>query len=171
MRWAGHLRGATRDSVIPTADQHESVIQTMSESETGEGFFGGGERSFIDRLSDAAAVESVYGDPVTVGEKTVVPVARVAFGFGGGAESGTADGDEAHDEQGDEGWGGGGGVRASPVGVLEVTEAETRWVRFEEGRENAKWLALGLFVGLLLGRRGVRRAKKRAMRKAERKSQ
>jgi len=139
----------------------------MRESEASEGFFGGSERDFIDRLSDAAAVESVYGDPVTVGEKTVVPVARVAFGFGGGAGPGTGDGDGAHDAQGGEGWGGGGGVRASPVGVLEVTEAETRWVRFEEGRENAKWLALGLFVGLLLGRRRVRRAKKRAIRNAE----
>ncbi|MFD1513959.1 spore germination protein GerW family protein [Halomarina rubra] len=138
----------------------------MSEHETSEGFFGGG-RNFIDRLSDAAAVESVYGDPVSVGEKTVIPVARVAFGFGGGAGSGMADEEDDHDGQGGEGWGGGGGVRAAPLGVLEITDRETRWIQFEEGRENGRWLALGLFFGLLLGRRSRRRAMKRGMRKAK----
>ncbi|MFC5971729.1 spore germination protein GerW family protein [Halomarina salina] len=138
----------------------------MSESEGSEGFFGGG-RNFVERLSDAAAVESVYGDPVTVGEKTVIPVARVAFGFGGGAGSNEGMGDADEEFQGGEGWGGGGAVRASPVGVLEVTDSETRWIRYDEGRDHAKWLALGLLVGLFLGRRGKRRAAKRAMRKAE----
>jgi uncharacterized spore protein YtfJ len=137
----------------------------VSDSEPRGGPFAGG-RSVVDRLREAAAVESVYGDPVVVGEKTVVPVARIAFGFGGGAGSS----DEERDEtgRGGEGWGGGGGVRATPVGVLEVTDRETRWVRFEEGRRNARWLALGLFVGLLLGRRGRRRGGGRAFRRTKR---
>jgi uncharacterized spore protein YtfJ len=41
-------------------------------------------QSFKDSLLSNATVKSVYGDPVTFAERTIVPVARVAYGFGGG---------------------------------------------------------------------------------------
>lgn len=112
---------------------------------------GGLVRETIERLHDSAHVDRVYGDPVTVEGKTVVPVARVAYGFGGGFGTGT-------DEEGETGEGGGGtgGARAAPVGALEITEGKTRFVRFS-GRKRLARLALavgaGIALGHLLGRR------------------
>ena len=100
----------------------------------------------IERIQDSASVERVYGDPITAEGRTLVPVARVAYGFGGGFGSG--DGDEDG-----EGGGVGGGVDARPLGVLEVTDAETRFVRFTDWRRTALAVGVGLVLGLLLGRR------------------
>ena len=36
-------------------------------------------------LSTRAQVKSVFGDPVTAGDKTIIPVAKIAYGFGAGA--------------------------------------------------------------------------------------
>ncbi len=37
-----------------------------------------------ERLQSGATVKCVYGDPITAGDRTVIPVARVKFGFGAG---------------------------------------------------------------------------------------
>ena len=91
-----------------------------------------------DTLGSTATVKSVFGEPIHVHGKTVVPVARVAYGFGGGFGSGK--GSSTGDREG-EGGGGGGGLRAYPAGALEITERGTRFVPFT----NLAWLA-GAFV-------------------------
>lgn len=68
--------------------------------------------TIVERLQRSANVESVYGDPIVKGEKTVVPVARVAFGFGGGYGTGS----DSEDESGGRGGGVGGGASATPLG-------------------------------------------------------
>ncbi len=82
----------------------------------------------VERIKGSAKVEVVYGEPREIGEKTIIPVAVVAYGFGAGAAGGGAgpSGDGAIGSGG--GGGGGGGVRVHPVGVLEVTADETRLV-------------------------------------------
>src|SRR5437588_12337132 len=75
-------------------------------------------------LSTRAQVKSVFGDPVTAGEKTIIPVAKIAYGFGGGVGTGGVGDTRAKGEGG----GGGGGVRALPVGVFEVGPQGTRFV-------------------------------------------
>jgi len=81
----------------------------------------------LERIKASARVEVVYGEPRTIGEKTIIPVAVVAYGFGAGAGAGTGGaGDSA--KAGGGGGGGGGAVRVQPVGVLEVTAEETRLV-------------------------------------------
>lgn len=98
----------------------------------------------VERLQQSASVESVYGNPIESDQRTVIPVARVAYGFGSG-------GNETEDEDG--GFGGGGGLAASPVGALEITDAGTRYIRFDEPRRMIAAFAVGLLVGLRLGRR------------------
>jgi uncharacterized spore protein YtfJ len=77
----------------------------------------------------AFGVARAYGEPVRLGDETVVPVALVQYGFGGGGGQGYSHGGgEAADEdapdasessrQGGEGGGGGGGGIVIPVGVL-----------------------------------------------------
>lgn len=96
-------------------------------------------------VTDKATVKNVFGEPVVSGDRTIVPVARVAFGFGGGSGSGPAGKGE--------GSGGGGGVLAHPAGVLEVTPEETRFVAFSDKRRLAAAFGAGLLVGALLAKR------------------
>ena len=83
----------------------------------------------LERIKGSAKMEVVYGEPREIGEKTVIPVAAVAYGFGAGAGAGPGGlgGDGASGGSGG-GGGGGGVVRIHPVGVLEVTPDETRLV-------------------------------------------
>src|ERR1700732_4390517 len=73
-------------------------------------------QSLHESLSTRAQVASVFGDPIVAGDKTIIPVAKIAYGFGGGTGSG---GLEIKTARG-EGGGGGGGVGAFPIGVFEV---------------------------------------------------
>lgn len=63
-----------------------------------------------------ARAAAVYGEPVERDGVTVIPVARVRWGFGGGSGSGQ----EREGRGGSEGNGGGGGVMASPAGYIEI---------------------------------------------------
>jgi len=116
-------------------------------------------QSFKDSLLSNATVKSVYGDPITFGDRTIVPVARVAYGFGGGFGSRLKAGQapnllgEGNRGPGEEGGGGGGGVAAMPLGVVEVTPMRTRFIRFGEGRRLAAAAAIGVLAGIWLGRR------------------
>lgn len=96
-----------------------------------------------EQLSTTATVESVYGDPVAVGNRTVIPVARVryAFGAGGGSkgEAGARDGG-----------GGGGSVSAKPAGALEITPAGTRFVTFSDPTAVGIALAVGAALGAII---------------------
>jgi Sporulation protein YtfJ (Spore_YtfJ) len=68
----------------------------------------------------------VYGKPVRVGERAVVPVAsmRVSGGFGFGSGTGP-------DEEGGDGGGGGGTLRARPAGFIEVGPEGARYQPIE----------------------------------------
>ncbi|MFG1669394.1 GerW family sporulation protein [Streptomyces sp. Y7] len=74
-----------------------------------------------EKLGGRASVTAVYGDPVTADGVTVIPVAKVAYGFGGGAGR-TAEGAKAGD-----GGGGGGGVEAKPLGYIEIRDGVTTY--------------------------------------------
>ena len=96
-------------------------------------------QTFAERVSTSASVRNVYGDPVVVGDRTVIPVAQVgyAFGGGGGAKAGSPDG----------GGGGGGKVFARPCGALEVTPTGTRFIDFVDRPRMGAALALGFLLG------------------------
>ena len=67
----------------------------------------------VSQVGGHARVQAVFGDPVERDGVTVIPVARVRWGVGGGGGS-------APDGQGS---GGGGGVAADPIGYIEVSSA------------------------------------------------
>jgi uncharacterized spore protein YtfJ len=68
--------------------------------------------SLVERLAERvglhAGAAAVYGTPVERDGVTVIPVAKVRYGFGGGGGSGAR------------GEGGGGGVAMTPVGYVEI---------------------------------------------------
>lgn len=97
-------------------------------------------------LVSTATVRSVFGEPIHTEGKTVVPVAKVAYGFGAGGGRGRNNAKTGSGET-PEGGGGGGGMHAFPAGALEITPAGTRFVPFTDYR-----LALGVFAaGVLVG--------------------
>ncbi len=103
-------------------------------------------------LGSTATVKSVFGEPIHVNGKTVVPVAKVAYGFGGGFGIGKDGGGTARHG---EGGGGGGGVRAFPAGALEITDSGTRFVPFTDVAQLVGAFVGGAVVGaLLFTRRG-----------------
>lgn len=115
--------------------------------------------SAVEHLHVRASVKTVYGDPVAVDGKTIIPVAKVAYGFGGGiGTKKTPVGPEGKPPVADEsGEGAGGGVSAKPVGVVEISGAETKFVPFAQTRKltiaTAIGSAFGLLFGFFLGRR------------------
>ncbi len=113
-----------------------------------------GMKEFFDSLKDglqgSADVKAVYGEPVETQGKTIIPVAKVAYGFGGGY--GEAKGADKDGKEG-EGGGLGGGVAVKPVGVIEVTKEETRFIPLSDKKKLAGMLILGFILGIFFGRR------------------
>ncbi len=91
---------------------------------SGEGIVG----QILDRVKNTVRVDLVYGESREVHGKTIIPVAAVAYAFGGGAGVGVKPSGNGASEGVGRGSGGGGAVRVQPVGVLEVTDDETRLV-------------------------------------------
>lgn len=69
-----------------------------------------------EKLGSKASVSAVFGEPVTDAGITIIPVARVGFGFVAGA------GRERKQAEAAQGSGGGGGVSAAPVGYIEIKD-------------------------------------------------
>src|SRR5271165_3058065 len=102
----------------------------------------------VGEFQTGATVKNVYGEPVSHGDRTVIPVARVAYAFGGGG--GSRDGERAP-----EGRGGGGGARMSavPAGVVEITPAGTRFIPFTDWTKLALVAAVSIAIGVVIGTR------------------
>jgi uncharacterized spore protein YtfJ len=111
-------------------------------------------QTLSDRIAASASIKNVYGEPVTVGNRTVIPVARVTLGFGGGAgeEKGAK---ESH------GGGGGGGVVAKPCGALEITPEGTRFIAFADHWRIGGAIAAGFIIGTSVARCGRGGGRKR----------
>lgn len=104
----------------------------------------------VDKVQEKAAVEIVFGPPTKVDEKTIIPIGRVAYGFGLGFGQGptdvtdSAEPPESAESKAPVGAGGGGGVSVQPIAVLEVT-AETTTLKPVVDEE--KIARMGMFVG------------------------
>jgi len=89
-------------------------------------------KEMLDRIGATARVELVYGEERKVGNKTLIPIAAVAYAFGAGAGGGTAPTGNGHDGgealMGGGGGGGGGGrvsVQTRLVPILDWTRIIT----------------------------------------------
>jgi uncharacterized spore protein YtfJ len=92
----------------------------------------------VAELREKADVKAVFGEPMTIEGRTVVPVAKVAYGFGlgmghmamvepeAGTEMDQPPGQEAVEKDDGTGGRGGGAVMAQPFAVIEVTPEGTK---------------------------------------------
>ena len=107
----------------------------------------------IGALKDAATVQRVFGEPQTIGERTIIPVAavRTCMGFGFGKNkrcNEAAAGDK--DTEPEEGGGGGGGAMARPVGVVEVTSMGTQFIPIKTPPSPLCLLLIGMGLGMCI---------------------
>ena len=93
-------------------------------------------------LVNQAGARTVYADPISTEGRTVVPVAKVRCGFGGGSGK-KADSNE--------GGGGGGGFVAYPVGYIEIASTGTQFVPIVDPQRMAIAAGFGVCLGLLVG--------------------
>jgi len=112
-------------------------------------------KEIIENIQSSKGSETVYGDPIEQDGKTIITVTKIQYGFGGG--SGGGDQSEAsesnngtHDKAGGHGMGFGGGVRVFPVGVIELTETDTRFIPINDNKRMLAAFVGGIFASWLL---------------------
>jgi len=103
----------------------------------------------VQNMREAAHWRAAFGEPQVVGDKTIIPVARVSYGFGTGFGSGSGpDTEEGKSVGQGEGGGGGGMGSAHPLGVVVITPEE---VYFEETADENKVAMAGIvLVGTII---------------------
>src|SRR5829696_2094047 len=119
----GGERAGTDYQAAPDYDAATSAAREAGEGGPIDGFI----ERMAERVGGKASVRAVFGEPIERDGFTVIPVARVRWGFGGGSGTGpvtmgpgrTGDEVDLRDATGS-GSGGGGGVTADPVGYLEI---------------------------------------------------
>ncbi len=81
--------------------------------------------TLLEKMKTTIKTESVVGDPITVGEITIVPIAKVTFGFGAGGE-------DLDTKNKGFGGGSGGGATITPIGFLIIKNGEVNLVPVHE---------------------------------------
>src|SRR5258708_13320214 len=80
-------------------------------------------QSLKESILSQASVKAIYGEPIAAQGKTVIPIAKIMYGYGAGAGTGGVGDSSARGEGG----GGGGAVRAIPLGVIWISDQQTRF--------------------------------------------
>ena len=70
-------------------------------------------KGVVGELKEMAQSESIIGDPITIGERTVIPIVKISVGFGAGGGQG-----EAEKAGTGFGGGGGGGAKIEPAAFI-----------------------------------------------------
>ncbi len=107
----------------------------------------------LERLHASASIKTIYGEPIQVEGKTLIPVAKVMYGLGGGFGKAKSHDKNGRTEEKPAGESGGGGIRIVPVGVIEVGRDQTQFLSL--GSRKLNWLvilAITFLAGFILGR-------------------
>jgi uncharacterized spore protein YtfJ len=104
-------------------------------------------QSLKESVLSQASVKAIYGEPISAHGKTVIPVAKIMYGYGALAGTGGVGDSSARGEGG----GGGGGVRAIPVGVIQISDQQTCFVPITNRKKLAGAVLAGVGLGMWLG--------------------
>ena len=86
-------------------------------------------KSILDELKAIAKTETIVGEPITIGDKTIVPVCKITLGFGAGGGTGGA-----KDKGEGSGSGGGGGVAIFPAAFIVIKGDEVSVLGVKPGK-------------------------------------
>ena len=87
--------------------------------------------TILGRLRSLASTETVVGEPLTVGDVTILPVIKISVGFAAGGGEGSKEDDKPGHGAGG---GGGGGATVSPVGFITYDGEKIKFVGVSKGR-------------------------------------
>jgi uncharacterized spore protein YtfJ len=127
--------------MIHLAGEHvmESTMQQRDEPATAE------PATFLERMAEKfglhARSAAVFSEPIEKDGVTVVPVAKVRWGFGGGGGS---------KEGGQQGSGGGGGMNVTPVGYIELKDGQTQFKPIRDASSFVPVIVASGVAGFLL---------------------
>jgi hypothetical protein len=131
----------------PPASEKEADMTQSEEMLFREALHGQG---FISRIGEMISknlnTSIIYGAPIERDGVSIIPVAKVRYGFGGGTGK----------KQGQEGHGGGGGAQVLPLGYIEVSGGRAAFRRIGDPSTLLGLVALGGF-SMFLVLRGLRR--------------
>jgi uncharacterized spore protein YtfJ len=103
-------------------------------------------QSLKEGVLSQASVKTIYGEPIAAQGKTIIPVAKIHYGYGAGAGTGGVGDTTAKGEGG----GGAGGVRAVPIGVIEVSDQPTRFIPITDRKKLGGAVMFGMGLGMFL---------------------
>ncbi len=86
-------------------------------------------KSVVSELREIARSETIIGEPVTVGKRTIIPVVKITVGFGVG-------GGQGEDQKRGSGFGGGGGggAKIDPAAFIILDEKEISLLPVAKGK-------------------------------------
>jgi uncharacterized spore protein YtfJ len=87
-------------------------------------------KTLLDEIKTIAKTETILGEPINVGNNTIIPVCRILIGFGAGG--GEAETKEKKGEAG--GGGGGGGVKVEPAAFIVIKGEEVTVLGAKPGK-------------------------------------
>ncbi len=97
-------------------------------------------KDIVGELKNIATSQTVVGEPITVNEKTVIPVVKISLGFGAGGGQGVKG------EQSGFGGGGGGAAKIEPSAFIIMDEKKISLLSAKPGKLDALVEAVpGLF--------------------------
>jgi len=101
-------------------------------------------KDIVGELKNMASSQTVIGDPITVKDKTVVPVVKISIGFGAGGGQGESGGKGS-------GFGGGGGgaARIEPSAFIIMDEKKISLLSAKPGKMDALVEAVPALFGKL----------------------
>jgi len=76
--------------------------------------------ALVSRLENLITAKTIVGEPITVGNTTIIPIISTSFGFGTGAGEGT----EPSKSGSGKGSGGGAGAKVSPTALVIIQNGE-----------------------------------------------
>lgn len=102
-------------------------------------------KSMLEQLRQLATTETIVGQPVTIEDKTVLPVIKFSVGFGAGGGEGTGEAPTSKEERKTSkgsgyGQGGGGGIKIDPVAFVTVHDDKVMLLPITKGGANVERL-------------------------------
>ncbi len=86
-------------------------------------------RGVVSELREISRSETIIGEPVMAGEKTVIPIVKISVGFGVGGGEGTKP-----DSKAGFGGGGGGGAKIEPAAFLIIDKDDVKLITATKGK-------------------------------------
>ena len=112
-------------------------------------------QNIVGELRQMARSQSVVGEPITLGNKIIVPLVKISVGFGaGGAQS------EKQPEGTNFGGGGGGGAKIEPAAFIIIDGDKVSLMAAKPGKYDSLIEAVPALVGKLIDMRSTAKEKK-----------